>query len=87
MSAARISQLEETWDAFLAEWPISRLRTMTLPEYTAVGQDRTFRRDLDRAGQLAVGHQSLVDHDRGHPLRNSHETPAHFITLDDREDA
>jgi 5-methylcytosine-specific restriction protein B len=36
------SEDESTWDAFLAEWPLERLRTMTLPEYTQAGDKHCF---------------------------------------------
>ncbi|MBK9240534.1 MAG: AAA family ATPase [Acidobacteria bacterium] len=59
MAAAKTAQLEETWDAFLAEWPIARLRRMTLQEYTAVGEGRTFtawmERRLDKLGSIWGG--------------------------------
>lgn len=35
-------QVQETWDAFLREWPIERLRRMTLREYSAAGDGNTF---------------------------------------------
>lgn len=37
----------QLWDAFLAEWPIERLRTMTLPEYGRAGDDKSFIRWLE----------------------------------------
>lgn len=52
-------QLQEIWDAFLKEWPLERLRRMTLQEYTAVGQDHTFtawiERRLDKMGSIWGG--------------------------------
>ncbi len=44
MSGANItlSELEQTWAAFLKEWPLERLRVMTLQEYTAAGQASSF---------------------------------------------
>ena len=33
---------ESTWDAFLAEWPLERLRSMTLEEYTTAGDKSCF---------------------------------------------
>lgn len=33
---------ESTWDAFLADWPLERLRTMKLDEYTQAGAKNTF---------------------------------------------
>ena len=35
-------QLQETWDAFLREWPIERLRTMTLRDYSSAGEGSSF---------------------------------------------
>lgn len=35
-------QLQVTWDAFLQEWPIERLRRMTLREYSAAGDGNSF---------------------------------------------
>jgi 5-methylcytosine-specific restriction protein B len=32
------------WDAFVKEWPIERLRTMSLAEYASVGDDKSFIR-------------------------------------------
>ncbi|NUY33823.1 AAA domain-containing protein [Paraburkholderia sp. JPY303] len=32
----------ETWDAFLREWPIERLRSMTIDEYSKAGSKDTF---------------------------------------------
>jgi 5-methylcytosine-specific restriction enzyme B len=50
---------EEIWGAFLQEWPLERLRRMTLQEYTAVGQDHTFtawiERRLDQLGSIWGG--------------------------------
>jgi 5-methylcytosine-specific restriction protein B len=52
-------QAQETWDAFLVEWPVERLRTMSLQEYSAVGQGRTFtawiERRLDGMGSIWGG--------------------------------
>ncbi len=52
-------QLQETWDAFLLEWPLDRLRTMTLPDYSAVGQGNTFtawiESRLDQMGSIWGG--------------------------------
>lgn len=31
------SEDQSAWDAFLAEWPLERLRTMALDEYTRAG--------------------------------------------------
>lgn len=33
---------ESTWDAFLSEWPLGRLRTMSLEEYTRAGDKHSF---------------------------------------------
>jgi len=50
---------QTVWDAFLAEWPLERLRVMTLPEYTAVGQSHTFtawiESRLDKMGSIWGG--------------------------------
>ena len=52
-------QPQQLWDAFLKEWPIERLRSMRLEEYTAVGQDHTFtawiERRLDTLGSIWGG--------------------------------
>ncbi len=59
MTATDLLQLQETWNAFLKEWPIDRLRRMTLQEYTAVGNDQTFtawiERRLDKMGSIWGG--------------------------------
>ena len=31
--------IQETWDTFLKEWPIERLRGMTLAEYSTAGKN------------------------------------------------
>lgn len=53
------SQLQGVWDAFLKEWPIERLRGMTLQEYSTAGQDRTFtawiESRLDELGSIWGG--------------------------------
>lgn len=38
---------QQLWDTFLAEWPIERLRTMTLAEYGRAGDDKSFVRWLE----------------------------------------
>ncbi len=52
-------QVIGTWEAFLDEWPIQRLQAMTLPEYTASGQDHTFtvwiESRLDKMGSIWGG--------------------------------
>jgi 5-methylcytosine-specific restriction protein B len=52
-------QFQETWDAFLAEWPLDRLRSMTLPDYTSVGQSHSFtawiESRLDKMGSIWGG--------------------------------
>ena len=52
-------QLQETWDAFLREWPIERLRKMTLREYSAAGDGNTFtawiESRLDQIGSIWGG--------------------------------
>lgn len=53
------SEDESIWDAFLAEWPLERLRTMTLPEYTRAGNKRCFtywmEAGLDEYGSIWGG--------------------------------
>ncbi len=52
-------QLQETWDAFLREWPIERLRKMTLHEYSAAGEGNSFtawiESRLDQMGSIWGG--------------------------------
>jgi 5-methylcytosine-specific restriction protein B len=52
-------QVEELWDAFLAEWPLERLRRMTLAEYSAAGESHTFtmwiESRLDKIGSIWGG--------------------------------
>ena len=52
-------QLQETWDAFLQEWPIERLRRMTLQEYSAAGEGNSFtawiESRLDQMGSIWGG--------------------------------
>lgn len=47
------------WDEFLAAWPLARLRTMTLAEYTRAGDKRCFTNwmesGLDRYGSIWGG--------------------------------
>jgi hypothetical protein len=54
-----LSQFQSVWDAFLKEWPIERLRRMTLQEYSTAGEDRTFtawiERRLDKLGSIWGG--------------------------------
>lgn len=49
----------ELWDEFLALWPISRLKTMTLAEYTQAGSKDTFtywmESRLDKMGSIWGG--------------------------------
>lgn len=51
--------VEAIWDEFLTEWPIERLRAMTIEEYTAVGNRGTFtawiERRLDVVGSIWGG--------------------------------
>lgn len=51
--------MTSTCDSFLKEWPVARLRRVTLPEYTAIGQDHTFtawiERRLDKTGSIWGG--------------------------------
>lgn len=52
-------QLQATWDAFLEEWPIERLRKMTLREYSAAGDGSSFtawiENRLDQMGSVWGG--------------------------------
>lgn len=52
-------QIKDTWDAFLKEWPLERLRRMTLQEYSAAGQSDTFtawiESRLDKLGSIWGG--------------------------------
>lgn len=54
-----LRQVQEIWDAFLQEWPLERLRRMTLQEYTTAGQSRTFtawiENRLDKLGSIWGG--------------------------------
>jgi 5-methylcytosine-specific restriction protein B len=54
-----IQQFQETWDAFLKEWPLERLRRMALPEYSTAGQSHTFtawiENRLDKIGSIWGG--------------------------------
>lgn len=50
---------EFTWDEFLAQWPLERLRTMTLAEYTRTGDKTCFtywmESGLDKYGSIWGG--------------------------------
>jgi 5-methylcytosine-specific restriction protein B len=50
---------ESVWDGFLAEWPMERLRTMTLREYTQAGDRHSFTNwmegGLDQYGSIWGG--------------------------------
>jgi len=52
-------KLEQTWAEFLAEWPIERLRNMTLDEYSRAGDTKTFtywvESRLDKLGSIWGG--------------------------------
>jgi 5-methylcytosine-specific restriction protein B len=54
-----LKQVKETWDAFLQEWPLERLRRMTLQEYSQAGQSDTFtvwiENRLDKLGSIWGG--------------------------------
>ena len=54
-----VKQLQEVWDAFLAEWPIERLRDMNISDYTTVGQSHSFtawiESRLDKMGSIWGG--------------------------------
>lgn len=49
----------ELWDEFLSAWPISRIETMTIDEYTNVGSNDTFtywiESKLDTLGSIWGG--------------------------------
>jgi 5-methylcytosine-specific restriction protein B len=59
MTNKNFQELQEIWDAFLAEWPLERIRTMTLEDYTSVGQSHTFtawiESRLDKMGSIWGG--------------------------------
>lgn len=50
---------ETTWDTFLTEWPLERLRTMTLADYTSAGDKHCFvywmESGLDQYGSIWGG--------------------------------
>lgn len=52
-------KLEKTWAEFLEEWPIERLRRMTLDEYTRAGDSKSFtvwmESRLDQLGSIWGG--------------------------------
>jgi 5-methylcytosine-specific restriction protein B len=54
-----LQQIQEIWDAFLLEWPLERLRRMTLQEYSQAGQSHTFtswiESRLDKLGSIWGG--------------------------------
>lgn len=54
-----LQQVQETWDAFLQEWPLERLRRMTIQEYTQAGRSDTFtvwiENRLDKLGSIWGG--------------------------------
>lgn len=53
------SGLYELWDQFLAEWPESRLKTMTLDDYTGIGNQDAFcywiEKRLEKLGSIWGG--------------------------------
>ena len=53
------SEDQSAWDAFLAEWPLDRLRTMALDEYTKAGDKHCFTNwlesGLDQYGSIWGG--------------------------------
>lgn len=53
------SEDQSAWDAFLAEWPLERLRTMSLDEYTKAGDKHCFtywlESGLDQYGSIWGG--------------------------------
>lgn len=38
----QINSLQQLWDEFLAEWPLERIKTMTLQEYVSTQDKTTF---------------------------------------------
>ena len=42
-----VPKMKVAWDAFLEKWPIEKLSTMTLEEYSAVGKKDSFCYDLE----------------------------------------
>lgn len=54
-----VKAVEAIWDEFLEEWPIERLRKMTIEEYTAIGNRNTLtawiERRLDTVGSIWGG--------------------------------
>lgn len=54
-----VDELHQLWDEFLAVWPITRLRTMTLAEYMSVGNTQTFvswiESRMDKLGSIWGG--------------------------------
>lgn len=55
----QIDEFEATWDAFLKEWPLKRLREMELQEYSDAGDSHTFtawiESRLDKLGSIWGG--------------------------------
>ena len=54
--SSRSAELEQLWSEFLTEWPLERLRRMTLPEYTTAGDRSCFvmwiESRLDQVGSI-----------------------------------
>jgi 5-methylcytosine-specific restriction protein B len=59
MINTNVAETTALWDAFLTEWPLDRLTTMKIHEYTAVGEDHTFtawiEQRLDKIGSIWGG--------------------------------
>ncbi len=57
--SSRSAELEQLWSEFLTEWPLERLRRMTLPEYTTAGDRSCFvmwiESRLDQVGSIWGG--------------------------------
>ena len=57
--ATDLQELQNIWDAFLRQWPLSRLRGMTIQEYTSAGNTQTFtswlESRLDKLGSIWGG--------------------------------
>lgn len=55
----QLEDFQATWDAFLEEWPLSRLRRMKLQDYSAAGDSHTFtawiESRLDKLGSIWGG--------------------------------
>ncbi|MDA3956975.1 hypothetical protein [Oceanispirochaeta sp.] len=51
--------MNNPWEEFLQEWPLEKVKTMTLPMYTSVGKKDTFtywlESRLDKLGSIWGG--------------------------------